>query len=282
MTEDAPESKYIIDIESAAETARLMLQDRLITECMGGVLSELADVSAIHDILDLACGPGGWALDMAFDYPDKKVIGIDLSSTMVSYANAQAEAQVLGNVSFEVMNVLAPLQFPDASFDLVNARLLQGSIPKTSWPALLQECMRVTRPGGIIRLTDTEFGITNSPASEELSFMYTRALKAANLSFSPDGRHIGITPMLGWLLQEAGCQNIQQRSHVLDYSTGKKAHSGWYQNLEVGYHLIRDFFLATQVTTQEELEQVYQRMLNEMQAKDFCGVQYYLTVWGVR
>jgi hypothetical protein len=41
-------------------------------------------------------------------------------------------------------------------------------MPTTAWPVLIQECMRITRPGGIIRLTEFDtYGTTNSPAVEK-------------------------------------------------------------------------------------------------------------------
>jgi hypothetical protein len=61
-TEPKPnESTYVIDSESGAEMARLMVQDRILTEGMGGLFTELpgATLVNVHDILDLACGPGG-------------------------------------------------------------------------------------------------------------------------------------------------------------------------------------------------------------------------------
>src|SRR5712691_5978403 len=80
---------YIIDAESPAETARLMKQDRLLTWCMGGVVPEGLDLSGSRAILDLACGPGGWALDVAFEYPSIQVTGVDLSYTTIEYARAR-------------------------------------------------------------------------------------------------------------------------------------------------------------------------------------------------
>jgi ubiquinone/menaquinone biosynthesis C-methylase UbiE len=120
----------------------------------------------MHNILDIACGPGGWVLDLAFEYPKTKVVGIDISSTMVEYARVQAWTQGLENASFTVLNALQPLAFPDHPFDLVNARSLVGFMPDKAWPVLLQECTRVTRPGGVIRMTEfDEPGTTNSAAS---------------------------------------------------------------------------------------------------------------------
>src|SRR5438105_1463399 len=186
---------YFIDAESPAETARLMHQDRLITKGMDGVLSERSDVSSMHHIVDLACGPGGWVLDVAFDYPGIEVMGVDISETMIRYARAQADVQGLNNASFRVMDITKPLDLPDNFYDLVNARFL-GFLPKAAWPKLVQDCLRITRPGGIIRLTESEWGFTNSPAYEQLYTFFANAMKAAGHRFSPERPFLGITPML--------------------------------------------------------------------------------------
>jgi hypothetical protein len=36
------------------------------------------------------------------------------------------------------------------------------------------------------------------------------------------------------------------------------------------------------VATQQDVEQLYQQMLNEMQSTDFLAVAFYLTVWGTK
>jgi ubiquinone/menaquinone biosynthesis C-methylase UbiE len=84
------------------------------------------DLSEVHDILDIACGPGSWVLDVAFEYAKKRVMGIDLSRLVIEYTRAQARVQGLDNASFKVMDALKPLELPDNSFDLVNARFLFG------------------------------------------------------------------------------------------------------------------------------------------------------------
>ena len=49
-------------------------------------------------MLDLACGPGGWACEVARLYPQIDVIGVDISEKMMRYARAHAQAQRLDNV----------------------------------------------------------------------------------------------------------------------------------------------------------------------------------------
>src|SRR5258708_3157755 len=57
-----PFEGYVIDAENAAEMARLLLQDQLLTRAMGGPLAEQVDMSQVHRVLDIGCGPGGWVL----------------------------------------------------------------------------------------------------------------------------------------------------------------------------------------------------------------------------
>jgi ubiquinone/menaquinone biosynthesis C-methylase UbiE len=275
------ESSYVIDAESAAEMARLVSQDQLTTKSMGGVLPEQTDLSGIHRVLDIACGPGGWVLDVAFEHPDIQVVGIDISQTMVEYARVRSKVQKLENASFQVMNALKPLDFPDASFDLVNARAIAGFMLPASWPAFLQECMRITRPGGIIRLTETDdFGTSNSPALEKMTRMAIRAGQLAGRTFNPEGRNAAVTPMLGRFLRMAGCKNIKKRAHVIDYSSGEEAHDGVYKDLMVAFQLLQPFLTKLGFISQQELEQLYQQVLTEMASHDFCALWYMLTVWG--
>lgn len=276
----ASENEYFIDVENAAEMARLMHQDRLTTKGMGGVFPERPDFSMFHNILDIACGPGGWVLDVAFEDPSIQVMGIDVSNIMIEYARAQAWTQGLNNASFRVMDALKPLDFPDASFDLVNARFIFAFMPPAAWHSLMHECARIVRPGGIIRLTETEWNLTNSLAYETLHAMATRALKKAGKSFSPDGRNVGITPMLGQFLQEAHCESIQHAAYALDLSAGTEAHGSLYQNVMAFFRLIEPFLLNTQITTQEEFEELYNRMLAEVLSDSFRAISFILTVWG--
>jgi ubiquinone/menaquinone biosynthesis C-methylase UbiE len=274
------ESTYFIDAENAAEMARLTIQDRLTTKAMGGLFPEQADLSSIHDMLDIACGPGGWALDVAQAYPEKKVTGIDISRLMIAYAQAQAREKGLTNTYFQVMDALKPLAFADNSFDLVNSRFIFSFMPSDAWPKLLQECKRILQPGGIIRLTESEWYFTNSPAYERLHGMVTRAMHLAGLSFSPDGRMVGITPVLARLLQNAGFTGIEERAYVINLSAGTEAHQGLYRNLLAFLKLIQPFLIKTGVTTQAEADNLYYLAMDELTSDEFCAISFLLTAWG--
>jgi ubiquinone/menaquinone biosynthesis C-methylase UbiE len=275
------ENTYILDSESATEMARLISQDRLITQGMGGLFPEQLDISNSHTILDIACGPGGWVCDVAFANPEIQVTGTDISNKMIEYARASAWSQRLENTSFRAMDVLKPLDFPDNSFDLVNARFLVAFMPKTAWPKLLEECIRITRPGGIIRLTEfDEPGTTNSAAFARWMELTFRAIQLAGLYMSPDGHNFGVTPLLRRFLLDAGCQDIGQKSHFIDFSLNTPAYSSMYSNCEVAFRQVQPFMVKMKVATPEEIEQSYQQMLQEMRSENFCALWYYLTAWG--
>jgi ubiquinone/menaquinone biosynthesis C-methylase UbiE len=273
---------YFNDPESGAEMARLLSQDRLITKGMGGLFSERSnDFSGIQRILDVACGPGGWVLEVAFAHPEIEVVGFDISRAMIDYANAQAQVQGLNNARFLVMDILKPLDFPDDSFDLVNSRFI-NFLPASAWPKLLQEFRRITRPGGFIRLTESEWWyFTNSPALENLNSMIICALKAQG-SFSHSGRFTGVLPMLGRFLLDADCVDIKYVSHAIDFSVGTEAYEGFRRDAATVFKLFQPFIIRMGVATQGEIDQVYEQMLLEMIQDDFRGLMLPLTAWGKR
>jgi ubiquinone/menaquinone biosynthesis C-methylase UbiE len=271
---------YFVDPEERAEAARLMHQDRLVTQAMGEPLPERTDIGKMQTILDVACGPGGWALEVAHRFPHLQVVGVDISQTTINYATMHARVQGLGNASFRTMDVLGPLDFPDHAFDLVNARLLVAFLPRTHWPTFIKECVRVLRPGGILRLTEGEFNFTTSPVLNTLEGHMMQALKKAGQGFSLDGSQCNITPMLVRLLRNAGCQHIGRRAHVIDFSAGEEPHDSFLENLVAASQLAQPFLIRMGGATQEELDGLQQALLEEMSAKDFNALWFLLTVWG--
>lgn len=285
---DENKNTYLNDAENAAEMARLIQQDLLITAQMGGLLPERPDFTNISRVLDIACGPGGWVQEVASAYPHIEVIGIDISQIMIEYALAQSQKDGLDNAHFRVMDATQPLDFPDGSFDLVNARTISGFMLTSIWPDLVQEGMRLLRPGGILRFTETDhWGITNSPAFARLIDMSYQALSLTGHSFDPSGRSFGITPMLARLLAQVGLQQIGIRAHAINFSSGAQAHEAMYQNFRVFYKLVQPFLLRTRsafpqtnIPDQEELDRLYEQVLVQMRSDDFAGIFYLLTAWG--
>lgn len=282
---NADHNTYVFDAESTTELSRLMTQDRITTQAMGGSFSGLTneEVEGLHNVLDVACGPGGWVLDAAFAYPDIQVAGIDISTIMVHYANTRASSQGLSNASFGVMDITQPLDFASGAFDLVNVRFVGGVLLRDAWAPFVAECTRLLHPGGILRLTEAiDWGVSTTPAFEQMGALLNQALWRTKHGFSPDGRTVGLTPMLPTLLRAAGYQNIQIKAHVLDQSAGAPAWMDSYRNYEAAYAQLQPLFVKTGLITKEDVEQLYQQLLAEIHSDDFRAMWNFMTAWGTK
>ena len=125
-------------------------------------------------------------------------------------------------------------------------------------------------------------GQTSSPAYSELNYKTYQAGKILGYGFSPDGRSLGVTHMLGKFLQDLGCQNIQNKMHVIDFSTDSEAWPDIFHNYEIAFKTLQPFILKANVATQEELDRLYQQFLIEIYSSNFRGVWPYMSVWGTK
>jgi ubiquinone/menaquinone biosynthesis C-methylase UbiE len=273
-------NNYWIDIEDAAETARLIDQDRLITDYLGGPFPDAFVPPKAGRVLDIACGPGGWALNVACNYPNFEVVGIDLSTTLIQYALAFAHVRELHNITFQVMDVAKPLAFKDASFHFIYTRFLSTCILPETWHSFVHECKRILDNTGILSLNEAEWPLTNSLAFEKLSALASHALWLAGRSFSPDGHHLGITPMLEGFLHDAGYQNIQRQVHALSLLPGTDAYNMCFHNYRILFKLLQPFLQKMGVITAKEFDALYEQMVTDLQSEDFCGLLSLLTVYG--
>jgi ubiquinone/menaquinone biosynthesis C-methylase UbiE len=272
-------STYIIqDTGSNIEMIRLLFLYKLVIYDMGGPLAEQADPASLHYVLDVACGPGVWVLEAARLYPHMELVGIDISWRMIEYARVQAQASRLTDgVEFRVMDALAPLKFPDASFDLVNIHLASTFVTLSAWPKLLQELVRVTRPGGIIRLMECGTPQTSSPAHNKIWQMQQRA--GYQTGYCLTAEQWGVLPVLPQLLRESGCHNVQSRPHVIACPAGTLAGETFYQIMLYHFQTVLPFLQTTGCIT-EDYETLYQQALLELQLPRAHVQWSYLTVWG--
>ena len=272
---------YVIDPTSGAEMARLIDQDNLVTRHMNGLFPEEVDLSTIGRVLDLACGPGGWVQEVAFHHQNIEVTGVDISRQMIDYARALTSVQGLDNAHFDVMDIRKPFDFDDDSFDFVNARFLVGVFSPGDWPGFLAECKRILRPGGIMRLTETDdLGISNSQALERLTELAVAAGRKTGRAFFPYGRFSGTMSMTGTLLRRAGFQDIHQQAHIMDWSVGTTSNRAQYDNIRILFMVGRPFVLGTGVVKEEEYDALYNHAMIEMLGEDFCATMIYLSAWG--
>jgi len=179
------------------EVDRLDLQHYALHEALGE--NYLAPVGTPQSVLDVGCGSGQWAYDLCMEYSDALVVGIDL---------VPSKPDGPPNFRFVRSNVLQGLPFVSDQFDFVHQRLLVGGVPANSWPALVHDLVRVTRPGGWIELVEVGFEVEPAgPATTRMVEMMQRLGRSLGL----DTTGIVIRSLDDYL-RRAGVTDIQQRS----------------------------------------------------------------------
>lgn len=269
-----------VDPECVAEIARITKWQKVIAESMGGLFPEQIDLSSVQHILDVACGSGAWALEVAFKYPALAVTGVDSNNLIIRYAQAQAQTQCLKNARFQVMDVLSGLDFSPQTFDMVNVQTLIDCIPVHAWPGFLQEGLRVLRPGGVMRITSSELVSTSSKAYEELLHACMLALHKAGFYPADNGYYTGLTAMHGHLLKRLGYQRVQQQAHVVYFSHGAASCEDHYTNFVVQMQLLKPFLLRMEVIAEERFEMLYREATIDLLSNDHYGAWYFMTTWG--
>ena len=274
-----PSTYFVPDRSSEEELTRLQLQDQLVTAGVGGVLPEQPDPAIFRRVLDVGCGTGGWLIEAARTYPSLNLlVGVDVSSKMIEYAQAQAEAQeVSDRVEFRTMDALRMLEFPVDFFDLVNHRFGWSFLRTWDWPKLLNEYQRVTRPGGVTRVTECEINESTSRAQMRLNHLLLQALSQAGHFFTPDRR--GVVDQLAHLLHRYGLQDVRTHAYTLEYRAGTPEGHLFYEDIR---HAYRTFvpFMSKWTHMPDDYEAIYQQALTEMQQPDFVATWRLLTAWG--
>ena len=265
------------------ESLRAQREDQMLTRAMGGPLAEQVDANVFAHALHIACGSGDWTIEAARRYLRMSLVGIDNNPRILDYARANAAAaHVAERVRFQVMDVLRPLDFPTASFDLVNLRLGVTFIRTWEWPQLIAELVRVTRPGGIIRITEPQIvhqnkGPISISAMAKLHTTLTCALYHSGHLFKEDTT--GITAHLTPLLTRFGCQDVQTKEYALEVRAETPEWRDYYDN---ALNVIPGSraFLVKWGRFQEDFDALYQQAVEEMLKPGFHVSWNFLTVWG--
>ncbi len=140
------------------EIDRLDIQHYAMREALGA--NYLAPVEAPERILDTGCGTGQWGFEMCGEFPDARVVGLDLVA---------GKPQRPSRYSFVKGNLLEGLPFRDDQFDFVHQRFLVAGVPLHSWPAVVADLVRTARPGGWVELVEARLELEPAgPVTERL------------------------------------------------------------------------------------------------------------------
>jgi SAM-dependent methyltransferase len=121
------------------------------TERLARIFADFAGLPSNGDVLDIGCGTGNLAAEIAQRAPGRRVVGLDASDAYVAYAR---EHHRRDNLSF-MHGDAAALKFHDREFAATLAQLVLTFVPEPGHAAA--EMVRVTRPGGIVAAAVWDF-----------------------------------------------------------------------------------------------------------------------------
>ncbi len=160
------------------------------------------------EILDVGCGTGEITRRLAENYPQARVIGMDILESNLVFARRNSD-MVSGRVSYEQGDAFA-FRFKDASVDLVVCRHMSQAVPDFQF--VLAEFTRILKPDGVLHLLSEDYGMLHFPVTEldPDRFWNEHAIKFLR-EINCDGRIGRHSPAL---LEKAGYRNI-----TMDYIT---------------------------------------------------------------
>jgi ubiquinone/menaquinone biosynthesis C-methylase UbiE len=278
--DDLSGTYFVQDRSNQEELQRLIVQERMVTEAMGGVLPEQPDPTRFQRVLDIGCGPGGWVIETAQTYPQiKKLYGIDISPTMIRYARQRAEAQQLPKerVEFLVMDALLILEFPNEFFDLVNLRFGVSFMRQWDWPKMFSEMHRVLKPHGIARIVEAEIKAEgSSTALSNFEALIRQGFQRAGYLF--EETPTGLIDHLPELLQRHDFPQIQTQKIPVEYRAGTEASKALSEDMLHAFHTSRPF-LYRYGCLPADYDKLCQQAMQDMQQPDFVARTTFYIFW---
>ncbi|MBO0685225.1 MAG: methyltransferase domain-containing protein [Candidatus Dormibacteraeota bacterium] len=137
------DSQHYLFPRHASEVDRLDIQHYALRDVLQA--NHLAPVSAPERILDVGSGSGRWGWELAREFPGALVVGLDLVPGKPNLANRYNAVRG---------DLLQGLPFADGQFDLVHQRFLLSGIPVARWPDVVQDLVRIAKPGGWVELVE--------------------------------------------------------------------------------------------------------------------------------
>lgn len=130
-----------------AHSPHLVLQDRFTVEAYRQFRQFVGADDKL--ILEAGCGTGRFCVLFGQEFPDSRVIGVDVAANSVANAQTLATALGRGNVSFQPASVFS-LPYPTNTFDVTFNQGVVALFDPAGAADAVGEMVRVTKPGGTV------------------------------------------------------------------------------------------------------------------------------------
>lgn len=270
------EGTVMIGPKDAGGDQFLDFQHYIVRQVLGG--NHQAPLERPGMILDVGCGTGRWAVEMAAEFPGARVVGFDL----VTPANVEPMLVPLGSLAENVMFVEGDatngLPFPDRTFDYVHMQLLYSDLPARHWPALVNEMVRVTRPGGWIECIEPAEAIHDPSPVYALTASWIAAL-CRQRELDPD-----LGPKLKQLFWGVGLEQVVERvvPSFPDVRMTRERRLWQAQAIGVLEGYFRDPILEAGITTQADFENAIRAVRVEFEQGQHANADLLYAVYGQR
>ncbi|EJT98426.1 S-adenosyl-L-methionine-dependent methyltransferase [Dacryopinax primogenitus] len=190
-----------------------------------------------RQLLDCGTGAGEWAVEMALEFPEVDVVGVDLAPQFRKKA-----ANAPKNCRFEIDDVTLGMPHFKGTFDVVHSRSIGNGVQ--DFPAYIEDLLLTLRPGGILIMCEGDLQLLSnsgpvdpllSPLQRLLSAAYgalkakgstvdagrglakwLKALQGRRGGTSAVGSHVVWVPVGGWLPgTDPQSQHLNNLGHLM-------------------------------------------------------------------
>jgi SAM-dependent methyltransferase len=183
------------------EEQRLTFQHRALYAYLHRHYFAPLQISAVHTILDVGCGPGAWLRDMALLFPHAQLVGLDSDSEQLPRAAALSPP----SCRFVQGDILQGLPFPENSFDYTHMRCMVAAVPVKYWVPVIAELARITSPGGYLELFE------GGQACEHAGPCMQQLLTWGQIVGKQTGFDLLVIERLSVLLRQTGLRHVREQ-----------------------------------------------------------------------
>ncbi|KAK4186712.1 S-adenosyl-L-methionine-dependent methyltransferase [Podospora australis] len=229
-------------------------------------------------ILDLGCGTGIWALDMADDHPRASLFGVDLSPIQPDW--------VPGNCRFHVDDYEDEWTYrEDEAFDYIHGRAISGTV--ADWGRFYQQVRTHLKPGGYLEMQEYDAWIFSDDDSfdrAEWTKVWVHGLDEASKLY---GKQINVANKHKEWMIEAGFEDVQEK--VIRIPIGPWAKDPWLKELGKFEQLHMQMSVASHTPalfsrvhsyTEQQCKVLIEGVKREFRSKDLRLITVYRFITG--